>query len=216
MELKGRLSVVRSWKSADVPSLVKHANNINIARHLRDRFPHPYTAIDARRFVDAVVVARPVTTFAIDVGREAVGGIGFSPGSDVERFSAEIGYWLGEPYWGRGIVAEALGLVSEYAFSGVQRPAPLRAAVCRQPAIHACSREGGLHSGGDSPREQREVREAARPGALRPASIPRGALPRTRRVAVLFGSGTRMRRARTLLRPARTMRQSENVMESTR
>ena len=116
MELKGRLSVVRSWKSADVPSLVQHANNINIARHLRDRFPHPYTAIDARRFVDAIVVARPVTTFAIDVGREAVGGIGFSPGSDVERFSAEIGYWLGEPYWGRGIVAEALRLVSEYAF----------------------------------------------------------------------------------------------------
>ena len=116
MELKGRLSVVRSWKSADVPSLVKYANNINIARHLRDRFPHPYSAIDARRFVDAIVVARPVTTFAIDVGKEVVGGIGFSPGSDVERFSAEIGYWLGEPYWGRGIVAEALGLVSEYAF----------------------------------------------------------------------------------------------------
>ena len=118
MELKGRLSVVRSWKSADVPSLVKYANNINIARHLRDRFPHPYTAIDARRFVDAIVVARPVTTFAIDVGKEAVGGIGFSPGSDVERFSAEIGYWLGEPYWGRGIVAEALGLVSELPRSG--------------------------------------------------------------------------------------------------
>jgi ribosomal-protein-alanine N-acetyltransferase len=117
MELKGRLSVVRSWKSADVPALVKYANNINIARHLRDRFPNPYTAIDARRFVDAVVVARPVTTFAIDVGKEAVGGIGFSPGSDVERFSAEIGYWLAEPFWGRGIVAEALGLVSEYAFA---------------------------------------------------------------------------------------------------
>ncbi|HEY7057654.1 MAG TPA: GNAT family protein, partial [Vicinamibacterales bacterium] len=57
------------------------------------------------------------TTFAIDVGGEAVGGIGFSPGTDVERFSAEIGYWLGEPFWGRGIAAEALRLVSEYAFA---------------------------------------------------------------------------------------------------
>jgi len=62
------------------------------------------------------MTAHPVTTFAIDVGGEAAGGIGFSPGTDVERFSAEIGYWLGEAYWGRGITAEALRLVSEYAF----------------------------------------------------------------------------------------------------
>jgi len=117
MELKGRLSVVRSWKSADVPALVKHANNVNIARHLRDRFPHPYTPVDARRFIDAIVNVRPVTTFAIAVAGEAVGGIGFSPGSDVERFSAEIGYWLAEPFWGRGITAEALRLVSDYAFA---------------------------------------------------------------------------------------------------
>jgi RimJ/RimL family protein N-acetyltransferase len=117
MELRGRLAIVRPWRSADVPSVVKHANNANIARHLRDRFPHPYTAVDARRFIEAIVVVRPVTTFAIDVGGEAVGGIGFSPGTDVERFSAEIGYWLGEPFWGRGIAAEALRLVSEYAFA---------------------------------------------------------------------------------------------------
>jgi RimJ/RimL family protein N-acetyltransferase len=50
------------------------------------------------------------------VDGEAVGGIGFFPGADVERFSAEIGYWLGEPYWGRGVTAEAIQLVSKYAF----------------------------------------------------------------------------------------------------
>jgi RimJ/RimL family protein N-acetyltransferase len=102
---------------SDMTSLVKHADNLNVARHLRDRFPHPYTPADARRFLDAIAMARPVTTFAIDVLGEAVGGVGFSPGTDVERFSAEIGYWLAEPFWGRGIAPEALGLVSTYAFT---------------------------------------------------------------------------------------------------
>ena len=117
MELRGRLSIVRPWRTADAASLVKYANNLNVARHLRDRFPHPYTAGDARRFIDGVSAVRPVTTFAIEVAGEAAGGIGFSPGTDVERYSAEIGYWLAEPFWGRGIVADALRLVSEYAFA---------------------------------------------------------------------------------------------------
>src|SRR6059058_3224323 len=115
MEMHGRHSTIRSWRTADIASLVKHANNANIARQLRDRFPHPYTASDARRFLETVVGARPPTTFAIDVNGEAVGGIGFSPGSDVERYSAEIGYWLGEPFWGRGIATEALSAVTAYA-----------------------------------------------------------------------------------------------------
>jgi len=117
MDLKGRLSIVRPWRTSDATSLVKYANNVNVARHLRDRFPHPYTAADAHRFLDAVTVARPITTFAIEVGGEAAGGIGFSAGTDVERYSAEIGYWLAEPLWGRGIAAEALRLVSDYAFT---------------------------------------------------------------------------------------------------
>ena len=61
-----------------------------------------------------------MTSFAIDVDGAAAGGIGFSAGVDVERFSAEIGYWLGESFWGRGIVTEALRLVSGYAFRECQ------------------------------------------------------------------------------------------------
>jgi ribosomal-protein-alanine N-acetyltransferase len=117
MQLAGHLSVVRPWRMADVPSLVRYANNINVARHLRDRFPHPYTSGDARRFIEIVTIGRPVMAFAIDVAGEAVGGIGFSPGSDVERYSAEIGYWVAEPFWGHGIATEALRLVSDYAFA---------------------------------------------------------------------------------------------------
>ena len=117
MELIGQHATLRPWRQADVPSLVKHANNPHVARQLRDRFPHPYTAADARQFIQAIAQARPTMTFAITVGGEAVGGMGFSPGADVERYSAEVGYWLGEPFWGRGITREAVELLSAYAFS---------------------------------------------------------------------------------------------------
>jgi ribosomal-protein-alanine N-acetyltransferase len=122
MVLKGQRCTVRAWRSSDVDALVRHANNLEVARQLRDRFPHPYTRADANAFLrhlisapGAVSVERP-TNLAIEVDGEAGGGIGFVSGADVERFSAEIGYWLGEHYWGRGIVTEALTLVSDYAF----------------------------------------------------------------------------------------------------
>jgi ribosomal-protein-alanine N-acetyltransferase len=116
MELRGQCATLRSWRNADAPSLVKYANNINVARQLRDRFPHPYTASDARRFIQSTVTASPATSFAIVVGEEAVGGAGFAAGADVERYSAEVGYWLAEPFWGRGIAPDAVRLLSRYAF----------------------------------------------------------------------------------------------------
>jgi RimJ/RimL family protein N-acetyltransferase len=109
------LSVVRSWTNDDLGSLVKYADNRKIWLNLRDRFPHPYTRRDGRDFIHLARSQRPETMFAIEVDGEAAGGIGFVPHSDVERVSAEIGYWLGEPFWGRGIVAEALVAVTQYA-----------------------------------------------------------------------------------------------------
>jgi [ribosomal protein S5]-alanine N-acetyltransferase len=106
---------VRSWRGDDLASLVTHADNRNVWLNLRDRFPHPYTKRDAREFLRAMEVQRPETAFAIAVDGKAVGGIGFVMLSDVERVSAEIGYWLGEPYWGRGIATEALVAVTRYA-----------------------------------------------------------------------------------------------------
>jgi RimJ/RimL family protein N-acetyltransferase len=113
--LTGRVCQVRGWHPADADSLTLHANNINVARQLRDRFPHPYSRADAVTFLKSAAAALP-TNLAVDVNGEAVGGIGFVRGSDVERFGAEIGYWLGESFWGRGIVTEALELVTVYAF----------------------------------------------------------------------------------------------------
>jgi RimJ/RimL family protein N-acetyltransferase len=116
MELGGSLCTLRPWHPRDADALVKYANNANIARHLRDRFPHPYTMRDARAFIHSCATVRPHVSFAIVVDNDAAGGIGISNGSDIERFSAEIGYWLGEPLWGRGIAVEAVRLMSEYAF----------------------------------------------------------------------------------------------------
>ena len=107
--------IVRSWEPGDVPSLVRHADNRHIWMNLRDRFPHPYTINDGVSFIRRVRASRPETMFAIEVDGEAAGGVGFMLQQDVERVSAEIGYWLGEAHWGRGICTEALRSVTQHA-----------------------------------------------------------------------------------------------------
>ena len=116
MVLHGARCSVRKWRAADAASIVRHANNINVAKNLRDRFPHPYTRADAKAFLRRIVRNEAAMNFAIEVEGEAAGAIGFTIGADVERFSAEIGYWLGESLWGRGIVTEALVMVTAHAF----------------------------------------------------------------------------------------------------
>jgi [ribosomal protein S5]-alanine N-acetyltransferase len=108
---------VRSWRTSDAESLLRHANNRNIWLNLRDAFPHPYTKHDARAYIRSVRDRSPETTFAIAVNDEAVGSIGFVLRTDVERVSAEIGYWLAEPFWGRGIATEALAAVTRHAIA---------------------------------------------------------------------------------------------------
>ena len=117
MEFNLTSCTVRSWEWRDRDSLVRYANNRNVWINLRDRFPHPYTKDDARRWLDIVVGSKPETNFAIAVADEAVGGVGYTIDSDVNYRSAEIGYWLGEDFWGRGIATEALIAVTEHAFS---------------------------------------------------------------------------------------------------
>ena len=115
MHLTLKFCDVRSWRTSDVESLVRYADNRRIWRNLRDAFPHPYTRHDARAFIRTVRERTPETTFAIAVQDEAVGSVGFVLRPDVERVSAEIGYWIAEPFWGRGIASEALVAVTTYA-----------------------------------------------------------------------------------------------------
>jgi len=115
MQLALKHCEVRSWRMADADSLTQHANNRKVWINLRDAFPHPYSMKDARAFLKGVRERTRETMFAIAVKGEAVGGIGFVLHPDVERVSAEIGYWLGEPFWGRGICTEAVRAVTAYA-----------------------------------------------------------------------------------------------------
>jgi ribosomal-protein-alanine N-acetyltransferase len=108
--------VVRDLRVDDAASLARHANNRKIWLNVRDRFPHPYTEADARRFIAAVTALSPRRNFAIEVDGAAIGGIGLRLQEDVERVSAELGYWVGEPYWGRGIATAAVQAMTAYGF----------------------------------------------------------------------------------------------------
>lgn len=99
---------LRPWREGDQPSLQRHANNPRVAANLRDVFPHPYTLADADWYVRTGSRLENQFNRAIVVDGQAVGGIGAVQLTDIYRASAEIGYWLGEDYWGRGIVTEAL------------------------------------------------------------------------------------------------------------
>lgn len=116
MHLRLERCTIRDWEPEDAPSLALHANNRRVWQTLRDAFPHPYTVADAERWIQTVMAESPPTQFAIEVGGCVVGGIGLIPGADVYRHSAELGYWLGEPHWGRGIMTAAVRAITEYAF----------------------------------------------------------------------------------------------------
>lgn len=117
MEIKLSNCIVRDWRAGDEESLVRHANNPRIWRNLRDAFPQPYTMADARGWVERASAEKPLTDFAIEVEGQAAGAIGLVIQTDIFRRSAEIGYWLGEDFWGRGIVTEAVRAVVEYGFA---------------------------------------------------------------------------------------------------
>lgn len=108
---------LRPWSLSDCRSLAEYANNIHVWNNLRDSFPSPYTEEDARVYIANTLTKDCVQDFAIIVDGKAVGGIGFIPQVDVERYSAEIGYWLGEPYWGCGIMSKVVSEVVEYVFA---------------------------------------------------------------------------------------------------
>jgi RimJ/RimL family protein N-acetyltransferase len=116
-EIKLTRSLLRPWRQSDRASLLLHANDRDVWRNLRDRFPHPYTEEAADRFLSyAVAEPPPFGVYAIDVGGTAVGGLGIEPHTDIKRWCWEIGYWLGKPFWGRGIMSEAVQAVTTAAF----------------------------------------------------------------------------------------------------
>jgi RimJ/RimL family protein N-acetyltransferase len=108
--------VIRDWRPTDAASRAKHANNPRVAMHLRDRFPYPYGFADAEAFLAMVERQSPRTFFAIATEEEAIGSIGLSLGEDIHRLTAELGYFLAEPYWNKDITTLAVKSVTRYGF----------------------------------------------------------------------------------------------------
>ena len=111
---------LREWRPEDAPSIARHADDPQVAANLRDIFPSPYHLPDARAFIQSCMAADEGQAIfrAISVDGQAVGSIALTRGADVYRRSAELGYWLGRDFWGRGIMPAA---VEEMCRLGFQR-----------------------------------------------------------------------------------------------
>ncbi|WP_309385360.1 GNAT family N-acetyltransferase [Cerasicoccus frondis] len=137
-------STLRPWTRDDAESLAKYANERDIWLHLRDFFPHPYTLQDARDYLERVSDVSPAVSLAIEVEGEACGGISASVQSDVHRFTAEIGYWLGKPFWRQRITTEAVGAFTEYLFSTFQLHRVFAVPYANNPASERTLEKNGF------------------------------------------------------------------------
>jgi RimJ/RimL family protein N-acetyltransferase len=128
---------IRHYQATDADALVKHANSRAVWLNMRDAFPHPYTQSSAQAFLENCRQQNPKTFFAIATPQEAIGGIGLHLHEDVHRLTAEIGYWLGDAFWGKGIMTETLTKFTDFALNEFQlvrihaEPYANNAASCR-------------------------------------------------------------------------------------
>lgn len=110
--------VVRSFRPGDEDSLRRAADDWDVARWLRDAFPHPYTAQDARDWVGYASREVADTEFAITTSsQDVIGSVGFRPQEDMHRRSGEVGYWVARSHWRRGVATHALSVLVDYAFA---------------------------------------------------------------------------------------------------
>ena len=129
-----QLTHLRPWKKGDEAQLAAIANHFEIWENLTDVFPHPYTLHDAEDWVQLNLKAEPTQNFAIIVNGKVAGGAGFSFKAGNFRQTAEVGYWLGLDYWGKGIASHALKECTEYVFSQYPEIHRLEAIV-REPNL---------------------------------------------------------------------------------
>lgn len=119
MELIDNELKLRPFKESDSKKLAELCNNRKIWDNLRDYIPFPYTEQNAKDFIELCNNENPQFTFAIEFNGGFVGSIGLVRQTDVYKLTAEIGYWIGEPYWRKGITTRAVRLISEYGFSNL-------------------------------------------------------------------------------------------------
>jgi RimJ/RimL family protein N-acetyltransferase len=107
---------IRSFEASDADAIAKYADNRKVSLGLRDMFPYPYTLRDAHEWLDIAMNQDPERNFAIASPDEVIGGIGAGLWEGERRISGEVGYWLGEPFWGRGIATRAVVAFTRFAF----------------------------------------------------------------------------------------------------
>lgn len=108
---------IREFLTKDVETIVKNANNREVSKYMRDSFPYPYTKENAVQWIDFVKNNYSKLFFAIADETELLGGIGAVPQTDVHRFSAEVGFWLGQSHWNKGIITVVLPSFCNYLFT---------------------------------------------------------------------------------------------------
>jgi len=107
--------VIRSFEVADAEAIARYADNRKVSIGLRDMFPYPYTIENAREWLEHAMNQDPECNFAIASPDEVIGGIGVGLWRGERRISGEVGYWLGEPFWGREIATRAVMAFTKYA-----------------------------------------------------------------------------------------------------
>lgn len=130
---------LRAWKPEDKEKLAELLNNRNILKNLRDGIPFPYTAEDAEHFIRSMLSADKTQTFAfaITANGETVGSIGAFRGNNIHAYTAELGYYIGERFWGKGIATCAVRQICDYIFKNTDiirifaEPFARNAASCR-------------------------------------------------------------------------------------
>lgn len=105
---------IRQWKKEDCGGLAAIANNRKIWLNVRDRFPHPYTVKDGLAWIEHTTKQQPLQNLAVLYKDKIAGSVGVTLRDDVYRKSIEIGYFIGEPYWGKGIATRAVELMMEF------------------------------------------------------------------------------------------------------
>ncbi len=109
--------ILRPLENADASALAELANNKKIWINLRDILPHPYTTDDAVFFINLTKKENPHLNFAINYAGQFCGMVGLTPQQDIYRLTAVIGYWIGEPFWNKGIATKAVEMITGYGFN---------------------------------------------------------------------------------------------------
>ena len=116
MRIRLSKAIIRNFKISDKISITKHANNRKIWKNVRNAFPHPYIEANAEEWISSILEEKVKTKFAIVVDGKAIGGIGVEKKEDVYVQTMELGYWIGEEYWNKGIITEAIQAIVDYVF----------------------------------------------------------------------------------------------------